>query len=207
MEQQQEPQFSREESANRISRLIAKISRVHCNCVNERLQPLGLTNLTSTHLINISAPPRDEPKRVGLPPVGESKVMVSKTLKQLEQGKALSPAFLTRKTSASCTCACDPQGRAGPGEHRHPAGDHLPGCQHPHPRGSASVWKTSLMRYWSTFLPSWKKPLILRAEKIPVSQLGGGDCLYSIVCPRLSKPGGGPAGRCRLTPFGCRCRC
>ena len=65
MEQQQEPQFSREESANRISRLIAKISRVHCNCVNERLQPLGLTNLTSTHLI------RDEPKRVGLPPVGE----------------------------------------------------------------------------------------------------------------------------------------
>ena len=41
MEQQQEPQFSREESANRISRLIAKISRVHCNCVNERLQPLA----------------------------------------------------------------------------------------------------------------------------------------------------------------------
>lgn len=84
MEQQQEPQFSREESANRISRLIAKISRVHCNCVNERLQPLGLTNLTSTHLINILRRPGMSQNELACL-LSMSKVMVSKTLKQLEQ--------------------------------------------------------------------------------------------------------------------------
>ena len=84
MEQQQEPQFSREESAYRISCLIGRISRMHYNCVNEQLQPLGLTNLTSTHLINILRHPgMSQNELAGL--LSVSKVMVSKTLKQLEQ--------------------------------------------------------------------------------------------------------------------------
>ncbi len=84
MEQQQEALFSREECVNRISRLIIKISRAHCNCVNEKLQPLGLTNLTSTHLISILHRPGMSQNELACL-LSVSKVMVSKTLKQLEQ--------------------------------------------------------------------------------------------------------------------------
>lgn len=52
--------------------------------VNERLQPLGLTNLTSTHLINILRRPGMSQNELACL-LSVSKVMVSKTLKQLEQ--------------------------------------------------------------------------------------------------------------------------